>query len=117
MFGFVSFQSPETVSTILMRRNPHFICGSRVLVKPYSEKSTCIDRTCVNNIRSMVSYCPPSLVGFDQGLYKAEDDASRLMRKQLAEKPERPLEVQRRCTAVGSLESLPCRHSLPSSIA
>lgn len=44
MFGFVSFQSPETVSTILMRRNPHFICGSRVLVKPYREKSKCVDR-------------------------------------------------------------------------
>ena len=34
MFGFVSFQNPETVSTILMRRNPHFICGARVLVNP-----------------------------------------------------------------------------------
>jgi hypothetical protein len=44
MFGFVSFQSPETVDTVLMRRNPHFICGSRVLVKPYKEKSKCIQR-------------------------------------------------------------------------
>ena len=44
MFGFVSFQNPETVSTILMRRNPHFICGARVLVKPYREKSRCLER-------------------------------------------------------------------------
>jgi hypothetical protein len=32
------------VDTVLMRRNPHFICGSRVLVKPYREKSKCIQR-------------------------------------------------------------------------
>jgi len=27
-----------------MRRNPHFICGARVLVKPYREKSRCLER-------------------------------------------------------------------------
>ncbi|KAF0903641.1 hypothetical protein E2562_028344 [Oryza meyeriana var. granulata] len=106
MFGFVSFQSPETVSTILVRRNPHFICGSRVLVKPYREKSKCVDRTCVDNIKSMIPYCPPRFFEFDQDLHK-EYDASRLMRKQLAEKRERLLEIERRCAAVRRLESLP----------
>ena len=42
MFGFVSFQNPETVTALLMRRNPHFICGSRVLAKAYREKTKCI---------------------------------------------------------------------------
>ncbi|XP_039053114.1 zinc finger CCCH domain-containing protein 55-like isoform X2 [Hibiscus syriacus] len=38
MFGFVTFVHPETVKLILSRGNPHFICDSRVLVKPYKEK-------------------------------------------------------------------------------
>ncbi|KAJ8751239.1 hypothetical protein K2173_016420 [Erythroxylum novogranatense] len=40
MFGFVTFVHPETVKIILARGNPHFICDSRVLVKPYKEKGT-----------------------------------------------------------------------------
>ncbi|CAN1751034.1 Zinc finger CCCH domain-containing protein 55 [Linum perenne] len=38
MFGFVTFLHPDTVKLILARGNPHFICDSRVLVKPYKEK-------------------------------------------------------------------------------
>ncbi|XP_044483143.1 zinc finger CCCH domain-containing protein 55-like isoform X2 [Mangifera indica] len=38
MFGFVTFFYAETVRRILARGNPHFICDSRVLVKPYKEK-------------------------------------------------------------------------------
>ncbi|CAH8261966.1 unnamed protein product [Arabidopsis lyrata] len=39
MFGFVTFACTETVKLILAKGNPHFICGARVLVKPYREKS------------------------------------------------------------------------------
>ncbi|KAK9071605.1 hypothetical protein SSX86_008034 [Deinandra increscens subsp. villosa] len=38
MFGFVSFVFVETVKSILAKGNPHFICDSRVLVKPYKDK-------------------------------------------------------------------------------
>ncbi|KAJ7541294.1 hypothetical protein O6H91_10G052800 [Diphasiastrum complanatum] len=38
MFGFVTFVYSETVKTILSEGNPHYICGARVLVKPYREK-------------------------------------------------------------------------------
>ncbi|EPS69295.1 hypothetical protein M569_05471 [Genlisea aurea] len=38
MFGFVTFHFPETVNLILAKGNPHFVCDSRVLVKPYKEK-------------------------------------------------------------------------------
>uniref|UniRef100_A0A7N0THC5 RRM domain-containing protein n=1 Tax=Kalanchoe fedtschenkoi TaxID=63787 RepID=A0A7N0THC5_KALFE len=38
MFGFVTFVHPETVKIILAKGNPHFVCDSRVLVKPYKEK-------------------------------------------------------------------------------
>ncbi|KAJ0243379.1 Zinc finger CCCH domain-containing protein 55 [Hirschfeldia incana] len=43
MFGFVSFAQPETVKVVLARGNPHFICDSRVLVKPYKEKGKAFD--------------------------------------------------------------------------
>ncbi|XP_010544176.1 PREDICTED: zinc finger CCCH domain-containing protein 55-like isoform X2 [Tarenaya hassleriana] len=44
MFGFVTFVHAETVRTILARGNPHFICDSRVLVKPYKEKGKILER-------------------------------------------------------------------------
>lgn len=44
MFGFVSFLSSETVKVILAMGHPHYICGSRVLVKPYKEKSKLTDK-------------------------------------------------------------------------
>ncbi|TYI65012.1 hypothetical protein E1A91_D09G127900v1 [Gossypium mustelinum] len=44
MFGFVTFVHPETVKLILSRGNPHFICDSRVLVKPYKEKGKVSDK-------------------------------------------------------------------------
>ncbi|KAH9535621.1 hypothetical protein CY35_17G063100 [Sphagnum magellanicum] len=44
MFGFVTFVYSETVITILTEGNPHYICGARVLVKPYREKGKHGDR-------------------------------------------------------------------------
>ncbi|KAL6658029.1 hypothetical protein ACP70R_004276 [Stipagrostis hirtigluma subsp. patula] len=109
MFGFVSFQNSETVSTILMRRNPHFIRGSRVLVKPYREKSKCIEsypRTYVDKMKPM-HYYPTRLYEIDPEFYPAEYDApNRIMRKQLAEKRERMFEFERRFAGM-RLESLP----------
>ncbi|KAL3851145.1 hypothetical protein ACJIZ3_013027 [Penstemon smallii] len=44
MFGFVTFVSSDTVKLILSKGNPHYICGARVLVKPYREKSKLFER-------------------------------------------------------------------------
>ncbi|KAI9116686.1 hypothetical protein K1719_012344 [Acacia pycnantha] len=44
MFGFVTFVYPETVKLILSKGNPHFVCDSRVLVKPYKEKGKVPDK-------------------------------------------------------------------------
>ncbi|GLT82149.1 hypothetical protein SLE2022_005590 [Rubroshorea leprosula] len=44
MFGFVTFVYPETVKIILAKGNPHFVCDSRVLVKPYKEKGKVQDK-------------------------------------------------------------------------
>ncbi|KAI7742741.1 hypothetical protein M8C21_031123 [Ambrosia artemisiifolia] len=35
MYGFVTFALAETVKLVLAKRNPHFVCGSPVIVKPY----------------------------------------------------------------------------------
>ncbi|GAB2284753.1 hypothetical protein Dimus_019207 [Dionaea muscipula] len=43
MFGFVTFASASTVKIVLAKGNPHFVCGARVLVKPYREKSKPFD--------------------------------------------------------------------------
>ncbi|EFH54776.1 hypothetical protein ARALYDRAFT_486853 [Arabidopsis lyrata subsp. lyrata] len=44
MFGFVTFMYPDTVKSILAKGNPHFVCDSRVLVKPYKEKGKVPDK-------------------------------------------------------------------------
>eukprot|EP00249_Psilotum_nudum_P015444 c25332_g1_i1 orf=694-2931(-) len=44
MFGFVTFVYSETVKVILAKGNPHYICGARVLVKPYKEKGKYSER-------------------------------------------------------------------------
>ncbi|KAJ6750791.1 hypothetical protein OIU85_001338 [Salix viminalis] len=44
MFGFVAFVFAETVKVILAKGNPHFVCDSRVLVKPYKEKGKVPDK-------------------------------------------------------------------------
>ncbi|KAM7260747.1 hypothetical protein ACFE04_026222 [Oxalis oulophora] len=42
-YGFVTFVFSQTVEQILTKGNPHFICGDRVLVKPYKEKPRLAD--------------------------------------------------------------------------
>jgi len=114
MFGFVSFQNPETVSTILMRRNPHFICGARVLVKPYREKSRCLERTYTDRIKPL-HYYPTRFFDIDPDFYPAFsvispdefEASSRIVRKQLAEKRERLMELERKRFAGMRLEPLP----------
>ncbi|XP_038874719.1 zinc finger CCCH domain-containing protein 53-like [Benincasa hispida] len=44
MFGFVTFVYADTVKLILAKGNPHFVCDSRVLVKPYKEKGKVPDK-------------------------------------------------------------------------
>lgn len=44
MFGFVTFVFPDTVKHILAKGNPHYVCDSRVLVKPYMEKGKAPDK-------------------------------------------------------------------------
>ncbi|XP_065016604.1 zinc finger CCCH domain-containing protein 54-like [Musa acuminata AAA Group] len=87
MFGFVSFVHPETVNMILTKRNPHYICGARVLVKPYRDKSRVIDRMYSEKMKPWTNY-PSRYVGMDQDVHSVtrEGDSSSLLRNNLMEK-------------------------------
>ncbi|KAI3981430.1 hypothetical protein MKX01_006819, partial [Papaver californicum] len=57
MYGFVTFVYPETVKIIFSQGNPHFVCGARVLVKPYREKSRLVaDRKYSEKIDNSMYY-------------------------------------------------------------
>lgn len=97
MFGFVTFMYPETVKLILTKGNPHFVSGSRVLVKPYREKSRAVDRKCTEKIESPVYY-PSPFPDMDHELHsmsRACED-SRFLRKFLMEEHEKAFELERR---------------------
>ncbi|THU62186.1 hypothetical protein C4D60_Mb01t02460 [Musa balbisiana] len=85
MFGFVSFVHPETVNVILMKRNPHYVCGARVLVKPYREKSKVIDRMYSDKIKP---HYPSRYLDVDHDVHSVprESDTSSLLGNHLIEK-------------------------------
>ncbi|XP_010479635.1 PREDICTED: zinc finger CCCH domain-containing protein 55-like isoform X2 [Camelina sativa] len=63
MYGFVTFAKAETVRTILARGNPHFICDSRVLVKPYKEKGKILQKRQQQQLHQLLergNYSPSS---------------------------------------------------------
>ncbi|XP_074571791.1 zinc finger CCCH domain-containing protein 53-like isoform X2 [Curcuma longa] len=102
MFGFVTFLYAETVKLILAKGNPHFVCDSRVLVKPYKEKG----KVAADKFRKQqltewgdLYGCttPPSM---DLGLYDGSCRELSLRRKleeqQQAAELQRAIELQRR---------------------
>ncbi|XP_010907626.1 zinc finger CCCH domain-containing protein 18 isoform X1 [Elaeis guineensis] len=96
MFGFVSFLYPETVKLILTKRNPHYISGARVLVKPYKEKSRIIDRNYLEKVEPAIYH--PHYVEMDPVLHamQRESGRSRLIRRQQMEEQEKLAELERR---------------------
>ncbi|XVF71745.1 hypothetical protein PTKIN_Ptkin12aG0064300 [Pterospermum kingtungense] len=97
MFGFVTFVYTETVKQILAKGNPHFICGARVLVKPYREKSRLVDRKYTEKVQHPMYYSPNFIDGDTELLSMPRVfDNSRLSRKQLVEDHEQALEFERR---------------------
>nr|DAD23607.1 TPA_asm: hypothetical protein HUJ06_025070 [Nelumbo nucifera] len=97
MFGFVTFVYPETVKMILTKGNPHFVCGARVLVKPYREKSRIVDRKYTEKVEPPMYY-PSHLLEMDPELHSMPRlcDNSRILRKQIMEEHEQALELERR---------------------
>ncbi|CAN8256524.1 unnamed protein product [Cochlearia groenlandica] len=68
MFGFVSFAHPDTVEAVLARGNPHFICDSRILVKPYKEKGKVLDRKQQHMLQQMIERENYSLCSSPSGI-------------------------------------------------
>ncbi|XP_037496501.1 zinc finger CCCH domain-containing protein 18 isoform X3 [Jatropha curcas] len=110
MFGFVTFVFVETVKQILAKGNPHFVCGARVLVKPYREKSRLVDRKYPEKIQHSMYYSPHFMDG-DSDLHSIPRvcDNSRLLRKQLMEEHGNVLEFERR--RLSDLQLAPKSHN------
>ncbi|KAF3443272.1 hypothetical protein FNV43_RR12954 [Rhamnella rubrinervis] len=111
MFGFVTFVYPETVRQILSKGNPHFVCGARVLVKPYREKSRLAERKFLEKIPHSMC-CNPHLIDGDSEFHSMPRvcDNSRLLRKQLIEENEQAFELERRCLSELQLAAKPLSH-------
>ncbi|XP_031493069.1 zinc finger CCCH domain-containing protein 18-like isoform X2 [Nymphaea colorata] len=97
MFGFVTFMFPETVRIILTKGNPHFVCGARVLVKPYREKSRLVDRKYQDRLDPSMYY-HSQLIDMDPEYHSVVGicENSRLLRKHLMEEHEQALEMESR---------------------
>ncbi|MCL7048908.1 hypothetical protein MKW94_024547 [Papaver nudicaule] len=108
MFGFVTFLYPDTVKMILGKGNPHFVCGARVLVKPYREKSRLVDRKYSDKLEHPMYFS--NFLDMDHELQAIEN--SRLIRKQmLLEEHEQALEFERRRLAEFQLATKPLAHA------
>ncbi|KAM7492403.1 hypothetical protein LguiA_035324 [Lonicera macranthoides] len=97
MFGFVTFVFAETVKQILAKGNPHFVCGARVLVKPYREKSRLVDRKYTEKVQHHVCY-GSQFLDAESELHSMPGicENSRLLRKQFLEEHEQALELEKR---------------------
>ncbi|MED6149726.1 hypothetical protein PIB30_065342 [Stylosanthes scabra] len=93
MFGFVTFIDPHTVKTILDKGNPHYVRGSRVLVKPYREKSKVIERKYADRIQHSICYSPHHIDMDSEVNSIPRSGNARSLRRQLLEEQEQAIEI------------------------
>ncbi|KAL2944896.1 Zinc finger CCCH domain-containing protein 18 [Bienertia sinuspersici] len=94
MFGFVTFGSADAVKAALAKGNPHYVCGSRVLVKPYREKSKPIDRKYMDkNDHGM--YNPGNYLELEHDFLPMPRCEAPRFRRQLIKEQEQDLELHR----------------------
>ncbi|KAJ8766581.1 hypothetical protein K2173_023828 [Erythroxylum novogranatense] len=85
MFGFVTFESADTVKVVLAKGNPHFVCSARVLVKPYREKTKLLERKYHERIEHPMYYSAYETPGLlSKQLLEEQDQAFELERRRLA---------------------------------
>ncbi|XP_078430112.1 zinc finger CCCH domain-containing protein 18-like isoform X2 [Wolffia australiana] len=88
MFGFVTFERQETAQFVLAQGNPHYVCGARVLVKPYKEKSRLGDRKLAERIEQQTMYHVPQYAEMDPEVYPVpqfSSHSSRFLEEQMLE--------------------------------
>ncbi|KAK7305215.1 hypothetical protein VNO77_43116 [Canavalia gladiata] len=112
MFGFVTFDDSGTVDMILEKGNPHYVRGSRVLVKPYKEKAKLMDKKYSDRMEQPVCYST-HYVDIDNEPTSIPRSCRnpRFLRRLLIQQQEEALEFQRRRMAELQL----VQKSLPSS--
>lgn len=86
MFGFVTFHHSETVQTILSKGNPHYVCGARVLVKPYREKLKLFERKYFDKLEPPMCYHSHHMDMEPD--FQARLEPSRMFERQLIEEHE-----------------------------
>ncbi|XP_027342910.1 zinc finger CCCH domain-containing protein 18-like isoform X2 [Abrus precatorius] len=96
MFGFVTFVNSETVEMILAKGNPHYVRGSRVLVKPYKEKSKLMDKKHQDRMEQSVSYSTHYVDIDSEPTSISRSCRNSRFLKRLFEQQEEALEFQRR---------------------
>ncbi|XP_071693635.1 zinc finger CCCH domain-containing protein 18-like isoform X2 [Rutidosis leptorrhynchoides] len=92
MFGFVTFYDAETVQMVLSKGNPHFVCGARVLVKPYREKLKLFDRKYFEKLESPMCYHSHH-IDMDPD-FPARFERSRMFGRQLVEEHELAVQLE-----------------------
>ncbi|KAI4305652.1 hypothetical protein L6164_029007 [Bauhinia variegata] len=108
MFGFVTFVYAETVRKVLAKGNPHFVVDSRVLVKPYREKSRLVDRKLQEKINHAMCYRPQFVDGdSEHHLVPQACDQSRILGKVLMEDYEHAVEREGKRISPKSMSSHP----------
>ncbi|KAH9745222.1 zinc finger CCCH domain-containing protein 18 [Citrus sinensis] len=102
---------PAEIKQILAKGNPHFVCGARVLVKPYREKSRLVDRKYVEKMQHPL-FCSLHFTDGDTELHTMPRvcNNSRLLRKQLMEEHEQAIELERRRLSEMQLACKPMNH-------
>ncbi|KAL0320861.1 UNVERIFIED_CONTAM: Zinc finger CCCH domain-containing protein 18 [Sesamum radiatum] len=105
MFGFVTFVSADTVKMILSKGNPHYVCGARVLVKPYREKSKLAVRKCHEKFQPAM-YFRSHPIAIDPEL-QARSESYGMFRRQLMEDHRRSIELEARRVSQFQLASKP----------
>ncbi|KAJ8554501.1 hypothetical protein K7X08_025179 [Anisodus acutangulus] len=98
MFGFVTFVFQETVKQILAKGNPHLVCGARVLVKPYRERSKGVDSSRKSPEKAhQASYYNSSFNDAESEHHSSPRvcENSRQLKKHLMEEHDRAIEFER----------------------
>ncbi|GLJ39993.1 hypothetical protein SUGI_0818340 [Cryptomeria japonica] len=94
-----TFTEEDRLKTILAKGNPHYVCGARVLVKPYREKGKHGDRRYTTEKPEHTKYMPAAynLDDFELQLGPRIIGTSDMIRTQfLLEEQEQILEIERR---------------------
>ncbi|PIN17533.1 hypothetical protein CDL12_09811 [Handroanthus impetiginosus] len=95
MFGFVTFVYPETAALVLTKTNPHYICGSQVLAKPYRQRPMLVDRKTDYKVQQPIHNDPCS-PDAESKPSSTPNEKTKLLKKQQTEETEPAVDLDRK---------------------